>query len=413
MTRLAALGRRNALVDALRGVCFVFMTVDHFPGSPFLRFSNPYYGPFGFFTAALGFIFLSGLVAGFVYEDHRVRYGFRSLIRRILRRVRALYVTQIVLVLALVVAVRLNLPGVDRWHLDVLDTDPLKGLLLGVSMLYEPGYLGILPMYCLFLLLTPILIRQFQKGRLRYVLGISGLLWLVSGLVIRLPDNPNGIDFGAFNPLAYQLLFIVGLAFGTKQPNLERVPYRNWLIGVAFTIAGLFFILRLQYALHGPFNPLAHRLGASFSAVQLGPLRLLNFAAFGLTLFWVVRKIRWADVDTAAFRWLAFLGRHSLPVFAWSILTAYAAVALYPSHPSVIAGMLGVFLAAASLTIPAQLRATFVGRRKKPTPAPSIDAHHPPGGGLDTTLLAAEEAINGSVEEARSLPKPRGVTLGA
>ena len=52
------------------------MTVDHLPGSPIYRFSNPVSGPFGFFTAALGFIFLSGFVAGNVYEEDRRRKRF-------------------------------------------------------------------------------------------------------------------------------------------------------------------------------------------------------------------------------------------------------------------------------------------------------------------------------------------------
>ena len=194
MARPAARAGRNAVVDALRGLCFVFMTVDHLPWSPFLRFSNANYGPFGFFTAALGFVFLSGFVAGLVYDRHLNCYGFRSTTYRILRRVRALYITQIALCVTLVLAVTLDLPGVGRWHLDLLGSDPWKGLLFGAAMLYEPGYLGILPMYCLFLLLTPVLLWHFQKGRLPYVCFLSVLLWIISELMIRLPDNPEGVD---------------------------------------------------------------------------------------------------------------------------------------------------------------------------------------------------------------------------
>jgi hypothetical protein len=65
--------------------------MDHFPGNPVCRFSNPYVGIFGFFTAALGFVFFSGLVAGTVYERHRVTDGTRSMLARITRRIRDLY----------------------------------------------------------------------------------------------------------------------------------------------------------------------------------------------------------------------------------------------------------------------------------------------------------------------------------
>jgi hypothetical protein len=156
---------RILVVDTLRGLCFVFMTIDHFPGDPFARFSNPYFGPFGFFTAGLGFVFLSGVVGGLVYERDRASYGTRWVTRRVLRRVRDLYVTQMaVFFLVLVAALMVGLSGVGRWHLDLISNSPWRGLVFGSFLLYEPGYLGILPMYCFFLLLTPVVLWQFQRG---------------------------------------------------------------------------------------------------------------------------------------------------------------------------------------------------------------------------------------------------------
>jgi hypothetical protein len=347
------------------------MTADHVPGNPLMRFSNPYYGPFGFFTAALGFVFLSGLVAGLVYDRHRVTHGVGSMIRRILRRIRDLYITQMIIFLTLVAAVSLHLSGAGRWHLEVLTGAPWKGLFFGSFLLYEPGYLGILPMYCFFLALTPIVLWQFQKGNARYVLGISILLWAVSGLLIRLPENPEGVDFGAFNPLGYQLLFIVGLAFGTGRLNIDRLSSvtRKRLIAASLGVAALFFVLRQQYAIDGPANPFVHRLANSFSAVELGPLRLLSFAAFGVVLYSIFRNVEWGRVHSRAFRWLAFVGRHSLPVFAWSILATYAAVALFPSPPGELLGMLVVLVAVMSLAIPAQVHAMLMRRRDAPFPA--------------------------------------------
>src|SRR6476661_6928075 len=126
------LANRDQLIDVLRGVCFVFMTVDHFPGSPFVRFSNPYFGPFGFFTAALGFVLLSGFVSGFVYEGSRVRDGFGAMTQRVVVRVGALYVTQLVLYATLAMAVVAGFPDVGRWNLDLYGDHPWKALLLSV-----------------------------------------------------------------------------------------------------------------------------------------------------------------------------------------------------------------------------------------------------------------------------------------
>jgi hypothetical protein len=352
---------RIVLLDALRGTCFVFMTVDHFPSSPLHRFSNTYFGPLGFFTATVGFVFLSGLVAGRVYERERFIAGTRSMMRRVATRVRTLYLTQLLVFLALVAAIELHVRGSGRWDMSLVNANPWEGIAYGAALLYEPWYLGILPIYMLFLLVTPIVLLQFDKGNVRRVLALSLLIWVVSGLLIHLPSNPSGIDFGPYNPLAYQLVFISGLAFGTRQLSVERLSRvrRQRLLATAAVVTVLCFVLRSEYAVGGPLNHLVDKIGPAFSAYELGPLRLLNFAAFGVLLYWASQRFNGAAVHSLSYSWLAFVGRHSLPVFSWSILGTYAAIALLPPHLSLARGFLAIGLLVASLTIPAQLHAIF------------------------------------------------------
>jgi len=350
---------RVVLLDALRGTCFVLMTVDHFPSSPLHRFSNPYFGPFGFFTATVGFVFLSGLVAGRVYERERIVAGRRSMVRRVAHRARALYATQMLVFLGLFAAIELHLRGSGRWDMSLLTSDPWEGIAYGATLLYEPWYLGILPIYILFLVLTPIVLLQFDKGNVRRVLALSALLWVVSGLLIHLPSNPSGVDFGPYNPLAYQFVFISGLTFGTRLLSIERLSHvmRQRLVAAAAVVTALCLILRLQYAFGGPLSHFVDKIAPTFSAYELGPLRLLNFAAFGVVFYWASQRFGGDRVRSRSYSWLAFIGRHSLPVFAWSILGTYVAIALLPRHLSVGLGFLAVILLAASLTIPAQLHA--------------------------------------------------------
>ncbi len=344
------------------------MTIDHLPDNPVNRFSNPEYGFVGFFTGALGFVFLSGVVVGLVYDKERVLNGMGSMCRRILRRMRAIYFTQILMFVLVVAAVALHLRGVPRWHLDLAGDAPWKAIVFSATLLYEPEYFGLLPMYLVFLLLTPIVLWQFGKGNVAPVLAVSAATWLASGLLVRLPANPSGVDFGGFNPIGYQFLFVVGLAFGANQLSIERLRpvVRKWLIGSSVVLATAFFALRLQYALGWPLHAtLVDDMSDLFSTIQLGPLRLLNFAVFGFVLYWICGKVSWNEVDLGAVRWLAFVGRHSLPVFAWSILMTYALIALFPPTASQTLGVITIVLATASLTIPAQLRATISRRRRK------------------------------------------------
>ena len=112
--------------------------------------------------------------------------------------------------------------------------------------------------------------------------------------MLRAPENPHGVDFGAFNPLSYQFLFIIGLAFGTSQVNLGRLPAiaRKWLIGSCGVVAAAFFALRQDYAFHGPFENLLYRLREWLGAVELGPLRVLSFAAFAVILYSILQQGR-------------------------------------------------------------------------------------------------------------------------
>ncbi len=54
-------------IDALRGLMLVLMTVTHLP----TRLTDPLGQPFGFVSAAEGFVLLSAFVAGLVYQPHR------------------------------------------------------------------------------------------------------------------------------------------------------------------------------------------------------------------------------------------------------------------------------------------------------------------------------------------------------
>jgi hypothetical protein len=63
---------RNLHLDAVRGYCLLVMTINHLHVYGLNRVSQD---TFGFFGAAEGFIFISGLVAGSYYSRLAERSG--------------------------------------------------------------------------------------------------------------------------------------------------------------------------------------------------------------------------------------------------------------------------------------------------------------------------------------------------
>ena len=84
---------RDPRLDTLRGLMLVMITINHL-GSPLSLYT---YQPFGFYSAAEGFVFLSGVVAGLVYA-HYAQFGKGSLWKKAFIRARDIYVVHILLV---------------------------------------------------------------------------------------------------------------------------------------------------------------------------------------------------------------------------------------------------------------------------------------------------------------------------
>jgi peptidoglycan/LPS O-acetylase OafA/YrhL len=87
------------------------------------------------------------------------------------------------------------------------------------------------------------------------------------------------------------------------------------------------------------------------------PLRLINFAALAYILWYLPRSVDEKLHGLSLFRFLRYLGRHSLQVYAWSILVAYTASSFKVSWAALSPAwrMLLAVAAALSLALPAWL----------------------------------------------------------
>ena len=287
--------------------------------------------PFGFTSAAEGFIFLSACLAGLVYGKIYNNKGWEPMSTKVWRRARLVYIVHLSLLLAVVLTAwtyfHQVVPLANHFH-DFL-VHPLSGLFLLPLLLHQPPLFDILPMYVLFLLVTPFAFATARRRGWNMVLIFSAAVWLAGQFqAAYLPTDTTRLlplRGGSFNVLAWQFLWMAGLALGESSTRRELIPQKFRL---AFgTLAAVLVIAGLS-GRHGiiagwQINPDVSMTNFWFNKWTLGPLRMLNFAAWVVLLMaWNPRPPNWTLAPTA------LLGRHSLAVFAFHLPMVITATAV-------------------------------------------------------------------------------------
>ncbi len=173
-----------------------------------------------------------------------------------------------------------------------------------------------------------------------------------------------------FNPLTWQLLFILGaiMAYGppdTPDPRVRRAV--DWLSGA--TIA---FGLLMQFVVWRHPEIIAHlpgrvaRVLLSVDKGGLHPFRLLSI----LALVWAVSRLVPASARWVSSRWAApfvLCGQHSLPVFCAGIFVSFLGRLLMEEadgwYIQVIVNVLG-----AGLLIAVGMLAAYYREKGRPAP---------------------------------------------
>ncbi len=308
------------------------MTLTHLPTHVNV-YSNQ---PFGFVSAAEGFIFLSALLCGRVFGPKLEQEGFPFIWQRLGARAGRLYAYHLFLLgIAFTVVARIavhtkqpSLQGLLDFYL----AHPIDGIVASVLLIYRPPLLDILPIYILFLLGTPFVLWAGRRWGWHIVLIPSLLLWTAAqfglraasyAVIVRLPhiDIPFSA-LGAFDLTAWQLLWIAGLWVGAGRPGLAVIPPHPKPAILCSALIAIFFLIARHTHLWDILN--APPWAALLDKWHLGPLRILNFAAVAV-LFAAVqpRTVRWLGRGPAL-----VLGQASLEVFCAHLLVCFAALAL-------------------------------------------------------------------------------------
>lgn len=331
MAIITGMVRRSEL-DALRGLLLLMMALTHLP----TRISAYANQPLGFVSAAEGFVFLSAFLAGSASAAAVLAKGVDAIRNRLLSRALRLYGYHLLLLLfaftiAAAFAALTGRPALRNLLAFYFDS-PIAALISAPLLLYQPPLFDILPMYIVFLALTPLLLAVVSREGWRNVLLLSALLWVFSQvggrqllygtLAPAVGARISADAAGAFDLFAWQALWVFGLWLGTRcAPGSLRTPLSPRLLAAAVCVASFFLLWRHGFGgmtLH--LEPLARAL----DKWSLGPLRLLNFAALAVVVSQcVLPLLRWVHVSV-----LALLGRASLPVFCVHLLLCVASLGL-------------------------------------------------------------------------------------
>jgi hypothetical protein len=309
--------KRDLRFDSLRGLMLVCMTVNHLPSR--LRFLTD--ESIGLFSAAEGFVFLSGLLAGWIYAQRLRNEGPDALMSMCRRRTAMIYRWHVGAFLACFIIVRLTciLFGFCSQNAPQLFyQNPLLAMLLGMTMLHQPGLLDILPMYCALVAALPFVLRALDAGRHLLVLGISFALWCAVQWAPPMDTiSLYPINIGSFNLFAWQFLFFLGVIAGHARLNTTAPVIRPRLFLAAGALGVAIFCWGVQHLGWRP--PWAdHYFGVAINKPALGALRLASF----LVVAYLVALVGIRFPRLLSWPPLAFLGRHSLAVVAAQCVTA-------------------------------------------------------------------------------------------
>jgi hypothetical protein len=347
------MGRRLEL-DAARGVMLVWIALTHLPTGA----SHYVNQPFGFVSAAEGFIFLSALFTGRIYFRLAEHDGYRAMTVKLWgRTIRLYFYHAFLLAFAFLVAVPIAMSGNRPGLHNLLDFYFMVGakqsVIEALLLIYRPPLLDILPMYIIFLLLTSAALLLARRIGWKPILIVSGVFWFLAQFGFRetehnfmmhyIPTNIPIHEMGSFDLWAWQLLWFAGVWLGVRWAD-GTLPIEEWarkLVVPAGVVAAICFGMRWVISR-------GMELGRSeflFDKWHLGPMRLLDFAAVAMLL--VASQDIWKRL---AFRPLVLMGQSSLQVFCVHLLFCFAGLTLMGN-----ASMLSGWRQAALLTV------TFAG----------------------------------------------------
>ena len=320
---------RDHRIDFFRGLALIFIFWDHVPHNPLgqITLRNV-----GFSDAAEVFVFLAGYAAVLAYGKILARDGYLIACVKILRRAWVLYVVHIFLL-----AMLMGIVFFANSHVETRDlveemgmhhfiSNPQQALIDELLLRFKPNLMDPLPLYIVLLAGLPLVLPIFVR-KPWVVVAMSFVVYLTVPLFgWNLAAIKDGVWY--FNPVAWQLLFVLGgaAAIHTQRPRLpDRRPLLRQPLFVSAAlyagVAGVLTVLWRWPQLHDAMVPTSlSNLLYPISKTDLSPVRLLHFLALAYVTAKLLPDTGWTQ------NWLARqcsrMGRYSLEVFCLGVLLA-------------------------------------------------------------------------------------------
>jgi hypothetical protein len=328
MMSSAPVSERELRLDLFRGLALWLIFIDHLPPSllTWLTIRN-----YGFSDATEIFIFISGYTAAFVYGRAMRDVGFVVATARILRRVWQIYVAHVFLFTIFLAEISYVATSFENplytEEMGILDflKQPDITIVQALLLRFRPVNMDVLPLYIVLMLFLP-LILWLMRWKADITLGLSVLIYAATWQFdLSLSAYPNGV--WAFNPFAWQLLFVFGAwcaqGGAVRMSRILSSPITLW-ISVAYLLAA--FYVTLTWYVPQMNNLLPRWLEQWMYPIDKTDLDVLRFAHFLALAALTVRFLRkdWAGLKSPWLRPLILCGQHSLEIFCLGVFLAFA-----------------------------------------------------------------------------------------
>lgn len=203
---------RDTRLDVLRALALLMIFVDHVPGQPleFWTLRN-----FGFSDASEIFVLISGIAVALAYGGKYQPGNLMMLGRKAWHRAATLFAAHLAgtfVTLGIFIAFAWGFMRSDlltQISIGPVVEAPLAGIIALVTLGHQLGFNNILPMYMVLMLMVPAIIWLESRSP-TLLLVVSVAIWAVAGTFRIGPPNMLEPGIWFFNPLSWQLMFVIG-----------------------------------------------------------------------------------------------------------------------------------------------------------------------------------------------------------